>query len=68
MEKTYRVKCPHCGRQVECRTAGSPFPFCSTRCKLLDLGKWIHEEHRIESPLPDRGDGEDDQKEKNGRN
>lgn len=26
-------------------------PFCSERCKLVDLGKWLGEEYRISSPL-----------------
>jgi endogenous inhibitor of DNA gyrase (YacG/DUF329 family) len=26
-------------------------PFCSPRCKLVDLGKWFNEEQRISSPL-----------------
>ncbi len=39
------------------------FPFCSERCKLIDLGKWVEEEHRIEEPLtPDRVDETDEPK------
>ncbi len=26
-------------------------PFCCTRCKLVDLGKWFNEEHKISEPL-----------------
>jgi uncharacterized protein len=34
------VKCPRCGKEVE--TAGNRYrPFCSKRCKLLDLGNWL---------------------------
>lgn len=41
-----KVRCPHCGKQVEYE--GNPFrPFCSQRCRLIDLGKWINEEYRI---------------------
>jgi endogenous inhibitor of DNA gyrase (YacG/DUF329 family) len=44
------VKCP------QCRMAGTWFeskwgPFCSERCKLLDLGKWFSEENKLSSPL-----------------
>jgi len=47
-----QVPCPHCGRPVEW-SAASPFrPFCSKRCKLIDLGDWLAENHRI----PDSGD------------
>ena len=28
-------------------------PFCSRRCKLVDLGKWLNEEHTISGPLPE---------------
>ena len=31
-------------------------PFCSERCKLLDLGKWLDGTHRIEEPLEPGGD------------
>jgi uncharacterized protein len=34
------VKCPKCGK--EANMAGNPNrPFCSKRCKLLDLGNWL---------------------------
>jgi endogenous inhibitor of DNA gyrase (YacG/DUF329 family) len=26
-------------------------PFCSKRCRLIDLGKWLGEEHRVSEPL-----------------
>jgi len=41
------VSCPTCQRPVEWSEA-SPFrPFCSDRCKLIDLGAWIAEKHVI---------------------
>jgi endogenous inhibitor of DNA gyrase (YacG/DUF329 family) len=40
------MKCPRCG--IETESDGNPFrPFCSDRCKLLDLGNWISGEYRI---------------------
>lgn len=37
------------------RAGDAPFfPFCSERCKLVDLGKWFEEEHRICEPAEDR--------------
>jgi uncharacterized protein len=40
------VKCPRCGKDTE--TTGNPFrPFCSERCKLIDLGNWISGNYRI---------------------
>jgi hypothetical protein len=39
------MKCPICRKEVE---SGSPeMPFCSERCRLIDLGKWADEEYRI---------------------
>lgn len=34
------------------------FPFCSERCKLVDLGKWLGEEYRIPATHPDEEDDE----------
>jgi len=47
------VKCPTCGKRVRYTpgAARGTFPFCSERCKLLDLGKWLNEEYKIETPL-----------------
>ncbi len=50
---TTRVSCPTCGESVEW-SERSPFrPFCSERCKLIDLGAWVDEQHRIPGePVP----------------
>ena len=42
--------CPICKRQVDesqPNPKGSSFPFCSERCKLIDLGKWAGGEYRV---------------------
>jgi len=40
------MKCPTCSKQTE--YAGNPYrPFCSDRCKLIDLGKWAGGEFRV---------------------
>ncbi|MHC4788152.1 MAG: DNA gyrase inhibitor YacG [Planctomycetota bacterium] len=51
--ETWRVRCPNCGKEVVRASGSDPdfFPFCSERCKLIDLGRWFDEEHRIEEPL-----------------
>ena len=55
-----RVKCPTCERELEWEAA--PFrPFCSERCRLIDLGAWLTEQRAIpgepapvhESPAPE---------------
>jgi uncharacterized protein len=41
-----RVKCPTCHRDLDWDTA--PFrPFCSERCRLIDLGAWLSEQRAI---------------------
>jgi uncharacterized protein len=41
-----RVNCPTCQRELEWETA--PFrPFCSERCRLIDLGAWLTEQRAI---------------------
>jgi endogenous inhibitor of DNA gyrase (YacG/DUF329 family) len=41
------VKCPTCGRSIEWSDQ-SPFrPFCSERCRIIDLGAWLTEKHAI---------------------
>jgi len=41
------VKCPTCGRPVEWSERSPYRPFCSERCRLIDLGAWLSEERRI---------------------
>jgi endogenous inhibitor of DNA gyrase (YacG/DUF329 family) len=51
------VACPQCGAPVEW-SARSPFrPFCSQRCKMIDLGAWAAERYRAadDEPPPDGG-------------
>ncbi|MGM0630574.1 MAG: DNA gyrase inhibitor YacG [Pseudomonadota bacterium] len=41
------VKCPTCQKQVEWSEKSPARPFCSERCKLIDLGEWANEEKSI---------------------
>jgi endogenous inhibitor of DNA gyrase (YacG/DUF329 family) len=41
------VKCPTCGKPVEWSDKSSWRPFCSDRCRLIDLGEWADESRRI---------------------
>ena len=50
MNASRKIKCPIC------KKAGAWFeakygPFCSHRCKLIDLGKWLGGENRISEPM-----------------
>jgi endogenous inhibitor of DNA gyrase (YacG/DUF329 family) len=46
------MKCPTCGKPAEWKD--NPFrPFCSERCQLVDLGRWVEGEYRVAGePLP----------------
>lgn len=41
------VNCPQCGKPVVFSTANPWRPFCSERCKMIDLGAWASESYRI---------------------
>jgi len=41
------VQCPTCGRDVPWTPESHWRPFCSERCRLIDLGDWISERHAI---------------------
>jgi len=41
------VNCPTCAEIVEWSPARPWRPFCSERCRLIDLGNWLDESHRI---------------------
>ena len=41
------ARCPICKKPARPRAENSAFPFCSTRCKQVELGKWLNEEYRV---------------------
>lgn len=41
------IACPTCGKPVPWTEDSRWRPFCSERCRLIDLGDWIDERHRI---------------------
>lgn len=41
------VKCPTCKKNVEWKESSAFRPFCSERCKLIDLGAWADESYAI---------------------
>ena len=51
------VKCPTCARSIEWSEQFPFRPFCSERCRLIDLGAWLTEKHAIAGseaePAPD---------------
>jgi uncharacterized protein len=46
--KKIEVSCPHCKKKFDYYS--SEFrPFCSDRCRLLDLGQWLSESYAVEA-------------------
>jgi len=44
------LKCPGCGKPIFFKE--NPYrPFCSKKCKMMDLGAWFMEEYQISSPM-----------------
>jgi hypothetical protein len=41
------VRCPQCGAPVEWTAASAFRPFCSERCRNVDLGAWASEAYRV---------------------
>lgn len=62
---TVRVPCPTCARETladDSVPLPAAFPFCSARCRLLDLGKWADGQYRIAGAAqrPDVAESADD--------
>jgi uncharacterized protein len=53
-KRNLKLKCPTCKNPV--RRQDPDFPFCSERCRLIDLGKWASGAYVISSPVTDTSD------------
>ncbi len=49
------VRCPQCGGPSVYAESNRWRPFCSERCRLIDLGAWANESYRIAAPAPEPG-------------
>ena len=58
MPEPRSVSCPRCGAAVVWTPASRWRPFCSERCKMIDLGAWATESYRI--PVVERPDDDPD--------
>jgi uncharacterized protein len=49
MSKKLFKRCPECKRRFAYRSVAghAPFPFCSERCKTIDLGRWFRDEYAV---------------------
>ena len=55
--------CPICKKPIDETDRAAPnssFPFCSERCKLIDLGRWLGGKYQIPVVEPDESDTPDD--------
>lgn len=50
--KPPEVACPHCGKKTIFSPENRWRPFCSERCRMVDLGEWFEEEKRIPDDAP----------------
>ena len=53
-KRKIQLKCPICRKAVA--SGAEDLPFCSERCRLVDLGKWASGQYVITSPVQDAGD------------
>jgi len=56
-----RVACPICRKTLDW-SVNVHRPFCSERCRLIDLGKWASEEYRVAGEKKDLPEGEQEEK------
>jgi endogenous inhibitor of DNA gyrase (YacG/DUF329 family) len=56
------MKCPICKKNIDdaAPNRSTWFPFCSQRCKLIDLGRWLGGKYQIVDSAPDQSEGWDD--------
>ncbi len=43
-------RCPGCRKEAKPRVENPSFPFCSARCRAVDLGKWFIGSYRVPGP------------------
>ena len=55
LKRKLKLHCPICKKLV--KSTDTEFPFCSERCRLIDLGKWASGAYVISSPVQDTSDG-----------
>jgi uncharacterized protein len=52
--------CPICGKPTDSKSSAD-FPFCSERCRLIDLGNWSAEKYKISEPVFDESEESSDE-------
>ena len=59
------LRCPVCGARVD-PAASTAMPFCSSRCRQIDLGRWLGEKNMLPLLRDDEGEDEGPAPQKNG--
>jgi uncharacterized protein len=54
-KRVVRLHCPVCKKPV--KSTAADFPFCSPRCRTIDLGKWASGAYVVSSPVTDTEEG-----------
>lgn len=54
-KRALKLRCPICKKPV--KSTDAEFPFCSERCRVIDLGKWASGGYVISSPVTDAEEG-----------
>jgi len=47
MTEKRTLLCPRCHEPAPPKSENAAFPFCSRRCRVIDLGSWLTEEYRV---------------------
>ena len=58
--KSLAVSCPRCGAPALWDASNPHRPFCSEKCRLLDLGAWLSEEYRVPCATPEGEESDSD--------
>jgi len=53
-KRALKLRCPICKKAV--KSSDPEFPFCSDRCRTIDLGKWASGAYVIAPPVADAGE------------
>ena len=56
MTQQKTIPCPRCSEAASVAASNPYRPFCSKRCKLIDLGDWLDESNRIPDPAGSASD------------
>ena len=63
-KKVSMPRCPTCPAEVKPREENPSFPFCTPRCRAVDLGRWFTGEYRVagETSAPEPKQPRDEEK------